>query len=76
MSDIKKYHQLCGINAPKHLANTLTMDELNEIMSQKEQKIFLRPRVDDPKVLMINEHVVGAGPTCVITKYGNAVVIF
>jgi hypothetical protein len=75
--DIRNYHLLCGINAPRHLANLITTKELNEIMAAKEQKIFLKPRVDDPKVLTINETIVGAlEATCQMTKYGNSAIVF
>lgn len=76
--DLRNYHLLCGINAPRHLANLITTSELNEIMSAKEQKIFLKPRVDNLKILTINETVVGAGtgPTCQMTKYGNYAIMF
>ena len=68
--DIRNYHLLCGINAPKHLANLISPTELNAIMSAKEQKIFLKPRVDNPKILTVNETIVGA------SQVVNSAIIF
>lgn len=59
-TNIQKYHLLCGIGAPTHLSNIIATSELNEIMSLKEQKIFLKHHVNEPDKLSINENIIGA----------------
>ena len=56
MDSVKKYYQLCGIRAPRHIVNMLTKEELNAMLTEKKQKIFLKPGAQ----LSINESVVGA----------------
>ncbi len=50
------YYRMCALDMPDHVANFIDKKRLNELMTEKEQKVYLK-FADNIK---LNENVVGA----------------
>ncbi len=50
------YYRMCALDMPDHVANFIDKKRLNELMTEKEQKVYLK-FADNIK---LNESVVGA----------------
>jgi len=66
---IINYYRICALDMPDHVANFLGKERLDELMTAKEQKVYLK-FADGIK---LNENVVGASETIrdTVVVFGN-----